>query len=558
MSIEEWLRGGFEAAFPGNDFAKIRAVPATDPRFGDFQCNDALASARVLRLPPRKIAEAVFAKLMETKPDFIEKVELAGPGFLNITVSTDWLAARLAALSGTATLGIPQTGAGKRVVIDYSSPNAAKQMHIGHIRSTVIGNAIDRIYRALGYDVVADNHLGDWGTQFGILIKGYRELLTEDEREHLSVANLEKCYVLSAAKAKEADGVWKEACKAELVKLQRGDPANRALWKKFIDISIAEFNRMYDKLGVMFDTYRGESYYNDTMPGVVARLQEMGLAVESEGALVVNLEAEKLGVAIVRKSDGGYNYTTSDLACVELRVKEYDPERIIYVTDARQQLHFRQWFNIAGKMGYAVKLVHVPFGLMSYQGKAISTREGNLIKLDDLLAEAVRRAHEIVKDRGGDEKLAEQIGFGAVKYSDLSHDPITDIDFSWDKALALEGNSGPYLQYAYARVCSLMEKAGGAPASAVFALGTPVEKQLALQLLQFGPTVLRAAESYKPSVLADYLFQTAQLYSSFYQRAPILKSEPAVRDARLALCALFGKVLAKGLSLLGIETPNRI
>ena len=558
MSIEEWLRGGFEAAFPGNDFAKIRAVPATDPRFGDFQCNDALASARVLRLPPRKIAEAVFAKLMETKPDFIEKVELAGPGFLNITVSTDWLADRLPAPSVTATLSIPQTGAGKRVVIDYSSPNAAKQMHIGHIRSTVIGNAIDRIYRALGYDVIADNHLGDWGTQFGILIKGYRELLTEDEREHLSVANLEKCYVLSAAKAKEADGVWKEACKAELVKLQRGDPANRALWKKFIDISIAEFNRMYDKLGVKFDTYRGASYYNDTMPGVVARLQEMGLAVESEGALVVNLEAEKLGVAIVRKSDGGYNYTTSDLACVELRVKEYDPERIIYVTDARQQLHFRQWFNIAGKMGYAVKLVHVPFGLMSYQGKAISTREGNLIKLDDLLAEAVRRAHEIVKDRGGDEKLAEQIGFGAVKYSDLSHDPITDIDFSWDKALALEGNSGPYLQYAYARVCSLMEKAGGAPASTAFALGTPVEEQLALQLLRFGPTVLRAAESYKPSVLADYLFQTAQLYSSFYQRTPILKSEPAVRDARLALCALFGKVLAKGLSLLGIETPNRI
>ena len=556
--MEEWLRGGFEAAFPGRDFAKVRAVPATDPTFGDFQCNDALASAKVLHLPPRKIAEAVFAKLMETKPDFIEKAELAGPGFLNLTVSPGWLAARLAALAGSTTLGLPQTGAGKRVVIDYSSPNAAKQMHIGHIRSTVIGNAIDRIYRALGYDVVADNHLGDWGTQFGILIKGYRELLTEDEREHLSVANLEKCYVLSAAKAKEADGVWKEACKAELVKLQRGDPANRALWKKFIDISIAEFNRMYDKLGVKFDTYRGESYYNDTMPGVVARLQEMGLAVESEGALVVNLEAEKLGVAIVRKSDGGYNYTTSDLACVELRVKEYDPERIIYVTDARQQLHFRQWFNIAGKMGYAVKLVHVPFGLMSYQGKAISTREGNLIKLDDLLAEAVRRAHEIVKDRGGDEKLAEQIGFGAVKYSDLSHDPITDIDFSWNKALALEGNSGPYLQYAYARVCSLMEKAGGAPASAAFALGTPVEKQLALQLLQFGPTVLRAAESYKPSVLADYLFQTAQLYSSFYQRAPILKSEPAVRDARLALCALFGKVLAKGLSLLGIETPNRI
>ena len=561
-SIESWLRDGFSAAFPENDFSHVRALPATDAKFGDFQCNDALAAAKTLRQPPRKIAEAVFAKLKESQPPFIEKLELAGPGFLNITVSSDWLASQLLNISTSQHLNIPQTGTGKKVVIDYSSPNAAKQMHIGHIRSTVIGNAIDRIYRALGYDVIADNHLGDWGTQFGILIKGYRELLTQEDRDNLTVANLEKCYVLSAAKAKEEDGVWKEACKAELVKLQQGDADNLALWKRFIDISIGEFDRMYAKLGVKFDTYRGESYYNDTMPGVVAKLQEMGLAVESEGALVVNLEAEKLGVAIVRKSDGGYNYTTSDLACVKTRVEEYSPERIIYVTDARQQLHFKQWFSIAAKMGYSgVKLVHVPFGLMSFQGKAISTREGNLIKLDELLAEAKRRAFDIVKDRGGDEKLAEQIGYGAVKYTDLSHDPITDIDFSWDKALALEGNSGPYLQYAYARVCSLMDKAAATNyqlPTINYQLSTPIEKQLALQLLQFGPTVLRAAENYKPSVLADYLFQTAQLYSSFYQRSPILKSEPTVRDARLALCALFGKVLAKGLSLLGIETPTRI
>jgi len=308
---------------------------------------------------------------------------------------------------------------------------------------------------------------------------------------------------------------------------------------------------------------------------VVERLVKAGLAEESEGALVVKLEDEKLGVAIVRKSDGGYNYTTSDLACVKTRVEEYSPERIIYVTDARQQLHFRQWFSIAAKMGYSgVKLVHVPFGLMSFQGKAISTREGNLIKLDELLAEAVRRALEIVQKRTttGDApnpaadqatpaqiSLAEQIGYGAVKYTDLSHDPITDIDFSWDKALALEGNSGPYLQYAYARVCSLLDKAGNPDLSgAAFTCFEPVEKQLALQLLQFGPTVLRAAECYKPSVLADYLFQTAQLYSSFYQRSPILKSEPAVRDARLRLCALFGTVLSTGLCLLGIDTPSRI
>ncbi len=576
-SIEGWLKAGFESAFPGNDFSGVRALPATDAKFGDFQCNDALAAAKTLHMPPRKIAEAVFARLEADRPAFVAKLELAGPGFLNITVSPDWIAARLAALSADAHAGIPQTGAGRRVVIDYSSPNAAKQMHIGHIRSTVIGNAIDRIYRALGYEVIADNHLGDWGTQFGILIKGYRELLTQEERDNLTVANLEKCYVLSAAKAKEEDGAWKEACKAELVKLQQGDADNLALWKRFIDISIGEFDRMYAKLGVKFDTYRGESYYNDTMPGVVAKLQEMGLAVESEGALIVNLEAEKLGVAIVRKSDGGYNYTTSDLACVKSRVEEYSPERIIYVTDARQQLHFKQWFSIAAKMGYSgVKLVHVPFGLMSFQGKAISTREGNLIKLDELLAEAVRRALEIVKSRtttgasGGPEPLpkdaadsqlalAQSIGYGAVKYTDLSHDPITDIDFSWDKALALEGNSGPYLQYAYARVCSLLDKAGNPDLSgAAFACAEPAEKQLALQLLQFGPTVLRAAECYKPSVLADYLFQTAQLYSSFYQRSPILKSEPAVRDARLRLCALFGTVLSTGLHLLGIETPNRI
>ena len=557
MNLDAILKTAFEKAFPGEDFSGVRVLPATDPKFGDYQCNDALKHAKRMHMNPREVAAKIVEALDRS---CFEKVEIAGPGFLNLTVSSDWLNAQLLNLSTSQHLGIPQFGDSKTVVIDYSSPNAAKQMHIGHIRSTVIGCAIDRIFRALGYKVVADNHLGDWGTQFGILIKGYRELLTQEERDNLTVANLEKCYVLSAAKAKEEDGVWKEDCKRELVKLQQGDADNLALWKKFIDISIGEFNRMYDKLGVKFDTYRGESYYNDMMPGVVKRLQEMGMAVESDGALVVNLEEEKLGVAIVRKSDGGYNYTTSDLACVECRVKDYDPERIIYVTDARQQLHFKQWFNIAGKMGVKAKLVHVPFGLMSYQGKAISTREGNLIKLDELLAEAKKRSLDIVKDRGGDEKLAEQIGYGAVKYSDLSHDPITDIDFSWDKALALEGNSGPYLQYAYARVCSLMAKVGesGVEKSGGFSVATPSEKRLALQLLEFPGAVVRAAEAYKPSVLADYLFQTAQLYSSFYQNSPILKSEEAVRNARLKLCALFGEVLRKGLDLLGIETPSHI
>ena len=547
------VQGAFEKAFPGEDFSFVRVVPATDPKFGDYQCNDALKIAKKFGMKPRDAAAKVVEQI-----DPSLKVEIAGPGFLNITVSGEWIAGRLADMDASGNCSIPQNGEGKRIVIDYSSPNAAKQMHIGHIRSTVIGNAIDRIFRALGYEVIADNHLGDWGTQFGILIMGYRECLTEEERNSLSVANLEKCYVLSAAKAKE-DENWKNACRTELVKLQQGDADNLALWKRFIDISIAEFDRMYDKLGVKFDTYRGESFYNPMMPGVVEKLLAMGLAKESEGALIVDLEEEKLGVAIVRKSDGGYNYTTSDLACVGSRVADYSPERIIYVTDDRQQLHFKQFFSISAKMGYDVKLVHVPFGLMSYQGKAISTREGNLIKLDDLLSESVRRSFEIVKDRGGDEALAQAIGFGAVKYADLSHDPATAIDFNWDKALALEGNSGPYLQYAYARVSSLMSKAGEVDLSGTaFAVDSPAEKRLALQLLEFPGAVVRAAEAYKPSILADYLFQTAQLYSSFYQNSPILKSEEAVRNARLKLCSLFGRVLAKGLELLGIESPQRI
>ena len=556
MDLTEIVRGAFAGAFPGEDHSAVRVVPATDPKFGDYQCNDALKLAKRLKMNPREAAQKVAAAL--AGEGVFDKVEVAGPGFLNLTVSPTWLNDRLAALAAAPKFGIPQTGAGKRVVIDYSSPNAAKQMHIGHIRSTVIGGAIDRIFRALGYDVVADNHLGDWGTQFGILIKGYRELLTDDERANLTVATLEKCYVLSAAKAKEEDGLWREECKRELVKLQQGDADNLALWKRFIEISIGEFERMYAKLGVKFDTYRGESYYNAMMPGVVEELVKAGLAVESEGALVVNLESEKLGVAIVRKSDGGYNYTPSDLACVKSRIAEYAPERIIYVTDARQQLHFRQWFSIAAKMGCTTTLVHVPFGLMSFQGKAISTREGNLIRLDELLEEAKRRAFEIVKERGGDERLAEQIGYGAVKYSDLSHDPITDIDFSWDKALALEGNSGPYLQYAHARVRSLLAKAGGGPAARAFAVAEPSERRLALQLVEFPGAVVRAAEAYKPSVLADYLFQTAQLYSSFYQSTPVLKSEEPSRSSRLALCALFGDILRLGLSLLGIETPDHI
>lgn len=565
--LAEWLRQAFQAAFGEvQDWSGIRVQPATDARFGDFQCNDAMQAAKTLRRPPRAVAEAVLAAL--PLPPMLTRAEVAGPGFINLTVAPEWLAEQVAVLSAAPRFGIPDAGQGRTVVIDYSSPNVAKPMHIGHIRSTVIGNALDRLHRALGYRVIADNHLGDWGTQFGLLIQGYRTFLTEAEREALTIEALERVYVQSYNRSKE-DPAWLESCKSELVKLQQGDAENRAIWERFIAISRREFDRVYGRLDVAFDLTRGESYYNDMLPETIQVLQDKGLAVESEGALVVNLEDEGMPVCIVRKSDGGFNYAATDIATVRSRVAEFDPDRIIYVTDERQQLHFRQFFAVCAKLGYTTHLEHVWFGLMRLPEGTFSTRQGNVIKLESLLDEAERRALEIIKASNSEmpedeqRELAAAIGIGAIKYTDLSHDPQTMIVFTWEKALALEGNSGPYLQYAYARVCSLLDKYAEQvpdrdPLTNALLLDEPVEKALALQLMRFPATVLRAAEVCKPSVLADYLFSLSQTYSSFYQRSPVLKADAAVRDSRIHLCAMVAQVLAEGLGLLGIRTPRRI
>ena len=563
-----WLQEAFGAAFGEalQGGLSIRVQPSTDTRFGDFQCNDAMQLAKVLRKPPRAVAEAAVKAL--PLPPMLTQVEVAGPGFINLTVSPAWLAAQVAALSAQPHFGIPDAGQGKTLVIDYSSPNVAKPMHIGHIRSTVIGNALDRMYRALGYRVIADNHLGDWGTQFGLLIQGYRTYLNDEERAGLTVELLERVYVQSYNRSKE-EPAWLDACKAELVKLQQGDAENRAIWERFIAISLDEFNRIYKRLDVGFDLCRGESFYNDTLADTVRLLQDKGLAVESEGALVVKLEDEGMPVCIVRKSDGGFNYATTDIATVRSRVAEFAPERVVYVTDERQQLHFKQFFTVCAKLGYTTRLEHVWFGLMRLPEGTFSTRQGNVIKLEALLDEAERRALEIVKASNAEMPEAEQkdlaaaIGIGAIKYADLSHDPQTLIVFTWEKALALDGNSGPYLQYAYARVCSLLDKyaaqvPGADPLSNTLALDEPIEKELVLQLLQFPTAVVRAAEAYKPSILADYLFGLSQTYSSFYQRSPVLKSEPAVRDSRIRLCAMVAQALSEGLGLLGMRTPRRI
>ena len=566
--LARWLQEAFQAAFGDllQEGLTVRVQPATDTRFGDFQCNDAMQLGKVLHKSPRAVAEAAVKAL--PLPPMLTKVEVAGPGFINLTVSPAWLAEQVAALSATPRFGIPDAGQGKTVIIDYSSPNVAKPMHIGHIRSTVIGNALDRMYRALGYRVVADNHLGDWGTQFGILILGYRTYLTDEERAALTVELLERVYVQSYNRTKE-EPAWLDACKAELVKLQQGDPEVRAVWERFIAISLDEFSRVYKRLGVGFDLYRGESFYNGTLAETVKLLQDKGLATESEGALVVKLEEEGMPVCIVRKSDGGFNYAATDIATVRSRVSEFHPDRIVYVTDERQQLHFRQFFTVCSKLGFTTHLEHVWFGLMRLPEGTFSTRQGNVIKLEALLDEAERRALEIIQASNSvmteaeQKDLAAAVGIGAIKYADLSHDPQTLIVFTWEKALALEGNSGPYLQYAYARVCSLLDKyaaqvPGVDPLSTALLLSEPVEKELALQLLQFPAAVVRAAEAYKPSVLADYLFGLSQTYSSFYQRSPVLKAEPAVRDSRIRLCAMVAQALAEGLGLLGMRTPRRI
>ncbi len=561
------MQQAFAAAFgDAADWSAVRVQSTTDPAFGDFQCNGAMPLAKTLRKSPRAIAEAVVKAL--PLPAMLAKVEVAGAGFINLTVDSAWLAGQVLDQSALPHAGLPQIGTGRTVVIDYSSPNVAKPMHIGHIRSTIIGNALDRICRALGYRVIADNHLGDWGTQFGILIMGYRTFVDREKLASEPAEELERVYVASYNRTKE-DPAWLDACRRELVKLQQGDADNRELWRQFIELSLEEFNRIYTRLDVSFDLYRGESYYNPMLAETVGLLEARGLATPSEGATVVNLEEEGLGVCIVRKSDGGFNYATSDIATVRSRIDEFAPDRIVYVTDERQQLHFRQFFNVCRKLGVTTRLDHVWFGLMRLPEGTFSTRQGNVIKLEALLDEAERRALAIIQASSPDMPAAQQnelaaaIGLGAVKYADLSHDPQNLIVFTWDRALALDGNSGPYLQYAHARICSLLDKyvaqvPGGDPETGALRLDAPVERQLALRLLQFPSAVMRAAETYQPNVLADFLFGLCQTYSSFYQQMPVLKADPEVRDSRIHLCALVADVLREGLRLLGIKSPRRI
>ena len=567
--LSDWTRSAFTRTFPDTDLSSVQLDVAvtTEDGYGDYQCNAAMGLARILKQAPRAIAQAVVEQ--NPPPDSIERIEIAGPGFINLHVNPGWLNGHLEGMAADRTrLGVPAVGAGRTVVLDYSAPNIAKQMHVGHIRSTVIGNALDRMHRFLGWNVISDNHVGDWGTQFGVLILGYRHLLDEAALASDPVTELERIYVASYARAKE-DDAWMDRARGELVKLQQGDPDNRAIWDRFLELSRGEFDSIYERLGVTFDLTRGESYYNDRLSGLLDRMQAAGIAVESEGALVVHLEEEKLPVCIVRKSDGAANYATTDLATIESRVEEFDPVAIVYVTDERQQTHFRQVFAVARRMAITTRFDHVWYGLMRLPEGTFSSREGNVIKLHALLDEAEARALVLVQESRtemADEQqrdVARAVGIGAVKYADLSQNPQSLVTFSWDKALALDGNSAPYLQYAYARIASVRDKyAERFPGQDLderpIRLGEPVEVKLGLLLARFPEAVMRAAQQYKPNLLADYLYELAQTYSRFYQNVPFLKAEDGVRESRVRVCGLVARTLREGLHLLGIETPERI
>lgn len=587
QSLSVWARESFRAAFPGVDLSKINigVVPTADETHGEYQCNAAMAIGRLVKKSPRDVALAIARG--PALPDGVDRLEVAGPGFINFFLRSEALARRLEAIQDDERLGVPAVGSGRTVVIDYSSPNVAKPMHIGHIRSTVIGNALDRLHRFLGFRVVADNHLGDWGTQFGILLLGWKRGLDEGALKADPIAELERIYKATNAVC-DADPAQRELARQELVKLQQGDPENLRIWEKMQHLSQDQFDEVYRRLGVRFDVTLGESFYNPRLAGVVESLLAAGVARETLGAIGVFTDGKLPdkddpfrisrngewtdNPCLVRKSDGGFNYATTDLATLAYRMETWSPETILYVTDGRQQLHFRQIFAAFRRWlpEARVQLEHIWFGtILGADGKPFKTRSGDTVKLRELLDEAEERAYALVTekspevDEGVRREIARAVGLGAIKYADLMSNRQNDYVFSWDKMLSFDGNTAPYLQYACARIASVQDKyaerfSGKDPRACPVTISDPLERALAVRLVRFPDVVIRAAEACKPNMLADYLYDIAQVYSTFYQNIPFLKADEGVRESRVRLCDVTAKTLRCGLNLLGIETPARI
>jgi len=585
QKIESALQAAVRAVLPDADVSAVLVRPC-DPKFGDYQSNALMSLAKTRKLNPRQLATDVLAKLDVS--DVCEKVEIAGAGFLNFRLKNSVLVESLQSAARGEHLFFAKAASPKTVVIDFSSPNVAKPMHVGHIRSTGIGDALQRTLRLLGHRVISDNHIGDWGTQFGKLLLGWKQILDRPALERDAIAELERLYKVINTEC-DANPARLEAAKSELVKLQAGDAENIAIWKEMIRLSQIQFDTIYARLGVKFDFALGESFYNPWLGEVVADLLARGIARESEGAVgvfsdgslppkedpfLVNRDGEWVAdPALVRKSDGGFNYTTTDLATVDYRLKTWSPQEIIYVVDDRQSGHFKKLFLIFGRWkpdAGKTKLVHVGFGkIMGEDGKPFKTRSGDTVKLGDLLDEAEERAYKIVSEKSAElpeaqrKEIARVIGLGAVKYADLLPNRQSDYIFSWDKMLALQGNTAPYLVYAYARIKSIFRKAAETfniqHSTLNIQLVAPEELTLAKHLLNFGITLEAVAEELRPNYLCNYLFELAGKFTSFYENCPVLKAEDAAtRDSRLALCDLTARVLKQGLETLGIETVEQM
>lgn len=581
--IQIALQNAVGAVLPDADAAAVLVRPCPDPKFGDYQSNALMSLAKSRKMNPRQLAADVLAKLELS--DICEKAEIAGAGFLNFHLKNSVLVQTLAAAARNEHLFFDPVAVARSVVIDFSSPNVAKPMHVGHIRSTGIGDALQRTLRLLGWRVVSDNHIGDWGTQFGKLLLGWKQILDRPALERDAIAELERLYKIINAEC-DANPARLEEAKAELVRLQAGDVENMAIWKEMIRLSQKQFDEIYGRLGVKFDVALGESFYNPWLGNVVEDLVKRGIARESEGAVgvfsdgtmppkedpfLVNRDGEWVpDPALVRKSDGGFNYMTTDLATIDYRLKTWSPEEIVYVVDDRQSAHFKKLFATFARWqaeaAKTVKLVHVGFGkILGEDGKPFKTRSGDTVKLGDLLDEAEERAFKIVSEKNAElpeaqrREIARVIGLGAVKYADLLPNRQSDYIFSWDKMLALQGNTAPYLQYAYARIKSIFRKAEGNHLKAEMILAAPEELALAKHLLNFGLTLEAVADDLRPNYLCNYLFELAGKFTSFYENCPVLKADnEATRNSRLALCDLTARVLKLGLETLGIETVEQM
>ncbi len=561
-----------------DDFAP--AVEATaDAKFGDYQTNAAMLLAKPLKKNPREIATAISETV--DLDDLCEKIEIAGPGFINFHVRDGEYAARLEAILGDDHLGVPAAVEPETIVIDFSAPNVAKPMHVGHIRSTIIGDALARTARFLGHKVIADNHIGDWGTQFGMIIYGWKTGLDEKALAEDAIEELLRVYKSVNEQAK-ADEAVMEACRLELVKLQAGDEENLGIWKKAVSLSLEQLNAMYARLDIVFDHFLGESFYNDALAPLVEDMIAKGIAEESEGAICVfsdgSLSPEedpllisrddewKANPFIVRKADGGFLYSTTDIATIDHRLSEWKADEIWYVVGAPQQLHFRQLFETARRRGIDVTMCHVKFGsILGEDRKPFRTRDGESVSLRDVLDEAVVRARKVIEEKNPtlseDEKseIAEVVGLGAVKYAELSQNRMTDYIFSWDRMLALQGNTAPYLQYAYVRIRSIFRKLDEAfSEKGPFEITKPEERALIGKICQFGEAVPAILDDHRPNILANYLYELATTFHSFFSGCPVLNSEGITRSTRLALCEATSRVLAKGLDLLGIRVTERM